>query len=375
MDQSTMFMTRATPARQPQKRVITSARKEQNRVAQKAFRERRKEDRLQKAQRMKQARELLCIRELRPYPAPSPENKQVGLSTCQGPEQNFVSSIDLLSETTQTDDAQLQIPSLITFNPTSQLSIPDISDFNSSISEMSNQSSSHCLHIPVHILTPGPAPLPIDSSADDINNRIEDSTTAVVYNMPTTISNTTSLVPSLPSPFFTHLQFAPVTLFTAMTNNALSLGLDLHRLMTPDYISPFYNPNITHSDDPKLLLTHANSLSPDIPVHLRPTLPQILYPHHPYLDLLPYPALRARLVVLSATMPNVFNELEFKKDVWVHAGLMCWRSVDGPPRPWDMRCWEASPWFLNKWRMLVDGESGEMWKQSRKWWGLRCPVS
>ncbi|KAH8657678.1 hypothetical protein BX600DRAFT_467996 [Xylariales sp. PMI_506] len=175
---------------------------------------------------------------------------------------------------------------------------------------------------------------------------------------------------TLLDPMSKSIQFTQVTLFTAMMNNALSLGFDIARMLTSDYISPFYRP-VTTQYNPATLL--ASVSHPDIPVHLQPTLPQILYPHHPYLDLLPYPPLRAKIIMLSVMMPHTFDQLDFKRDIYVHSGLVCWKS-NGSAQPWDMRNWEAAPWFLSKWRTLVDGENGEIWKHSSWWWTLRDMV-
>jgi hypothetical protein len=172
---------------------------------------------------------------------------------------------------------------------------------------------------------------------------------------------------TLANPVANSIQFTPVTLFSAMMNNALSLGLDIAKMLTADYVSPFYRP-VTSRDDPKALLASASH--PSIPTHLQPTLPQILYSHHPYLDLLPYPLLRARLIVLTNLMPHTFDQFDFKRDIYINGGLVCWKT-NGSAQPWDMRSWEAAPWFLRKWRMLVDGESGDIFKQSKWWWDLK----
>jgi hypothetical protein len=87
------------------------------------------------------------------------------------------------------------------------------------------------------------------------------------------------------------------------------------------------------------------------------------------------PVFRARAITLAATRPHLVNMTELKKDMVVEDGLVLWSPTsssvsshqrDGRGQPWDIRSWEAAPWFLRKWRMLVDGE-GEVWKQSL-WW-------
>jgi hypothetical protein len=215
--------------------------------------------------------------------------------------------------------------------------------------------------------------LALDSvNLNDLSLMHDDSRFQESFAAPTATiaSNTAGLIDisrTLADPITNSIQFAPVTFFSAMVNNALSLGFDVAKLLTAECVSPFHR-LVTPQDDPKVLLASASN--PTIPAHLQPTLPQILYSHPPYLDLLPYPLLRARLIVLTALMPHTFDHFDFKRDIYVNGGLVCWKT-NGSAQPWDMRSWEAAPWFLSKWKMLVDGESGEIWKQSSWWWGLR----
>ncbi|THC98249.1 hypothetical protein EYZ11_002251 [Aspergillus tanneri] len=65
---------------------------------------------------------------------------------------------------------------------------------------------------------------------------------------------------------------------------------------------------------------------PSIPPHLQATLPQVLFPHRPILDLLPWPGLRVHAIMLAATVPMLHDALDFKKDI-IEGGLVC-----SPPR-------------------------------------------
>ncbi|KAF8861107.1 hypothetical protein BDZ45DRAFT_724157 [Acephala macrosclerotiorum] len=131
----------------------------------------------------------------------------------------------------------------------------------------------------------------------------------------------------------------------AYFHNAHCIGLKPQDVLVNR--SPFYKPNSTAADDPQALLAAARK--PWIPNHLQPTLPQILFPHHLYLDLLPFPALRARAITFGASNPQFFNAMEFKKDVF-RDGIHCIRDLDrgGSRQPWGMRSWEAAPWFVKK---------------------------
>ncbi|KAG9229577.1 hypothetical protein BJ875DRAFT_488775 [Amylocarpus encephaloides] len=169
----------------------------------------------------------------------------------------------------------------------------------------------------------------------------------------------------LPDLHGNYLQLPQTSILTACLYNSLSLGINLQDLMTAHFCSPFYRPGTNISDNPRALL--AASYVPSVPEHLQPTLPQILFPHHACFDLIPFPRLRARAIAFAASKPRLFNPLDLKKDV-IHEGLMCWYrgsdSIRGSGQPWDMCSWEIAPWFRNKWRMLLDGEEVQVWKQS-----------
>ncbi|KAJ9158187.1 hypothetical protein NKR19_g3519 [Coniochaeta hoffmannii] len=172
----------------------------------------------------------------------------------------------------------------------------------------------------------------------------------------------------LPDPWRNSIQFTTTTVLNAFLNIALSLGFNLSDLTGSNCLgssiqSPFYRPT-TPGDNPQALLAAARR--PSFPANLQPTLSQILIPHHPFLDLIPFPALRDRAIILAAAVPHLFSMAELKNDVYVHGALVCW--VGGPgAQPWDVHSWEAAPWFLRKWRLVVGSEDGELSRTS-KWW-------
>ncbi|KAL6862537.1 hypothetical protein ACO1O0_002771 [Amphichorda felina] len=164
---------------------------------------------------------------------------------------------------------------------------------------------------------------------------------------------------ALADPHANALQFLPTTSFSAILHNIQSLGLDPQDIITcrPDCLSPFYRPS-TPQDDPTALLTSTIlTLPARAPEHLRPTLTQILVPHHPSFDLIPLPQLRDRAIMLSAAMPEIFNLWELKLDIYQNGGLSVRRHRDGrDSAPWDKTSWVAEPWFLSKWTMIVAEE-------------------
>lgn len=189
-------------------------------------------------------------------------------------------------------------------------------------------------------------------------------------------------------PYLNALQLTFTRTFTAFLHNAISLGFSLNELLRGGatdcqlhgFQSPFYRPDATTQSDASALIATALARHPSTPQHLRPTLPQILFPHHAFLDLLPFPALRARAITLCAAMPQTFDAMKLKVDIYVNQALVCNSEGGNRPsaniesgrrtessennQPWDMRSWKAAPWFLNKWRMLICGDEGEMWNPS-----------
>ncbi|KAI1027703.1 hypothetical protein LB504_011703 [Fusarium proliferatum] len=198
-------------------------------------------------------------------------------------------------------------------------------------------------------------------------------------------SSVKKLEPNFPDLYMNMLQFSPATIFTSCLTNALSLGLDPSVIAncSVEHISPFYQSNLSSSlNHAALIQAGSNILSTfdntSIPVHLRPTMAQILIPHHTSLDLIPIPFLRERAIMLAAAMPHAFNNWELKLDIYERGGLTIWRlkhekgeSVRDTYPPWDMKSWEAAPWFMKKWCMLMGREYDKMCNQSVGWQVVR----
>ena len=168
---------------------------------------------------------------------------------------------------------------------------------------------------------------------------------------------------ALPSPYLNFLDTARTRTLAACIQNARSMGLVISDVMKPFCIAPslFYRPH-SASDDPAALLASASN--PTIPVNLRPTLAQVLYQHPAFLDLIPIPGFRSR-VILSAARKGWskvgvegLDLFELKRDMFQDG--LSWRSYDScnekelERQPWDMKSWEASRWFVKKWRDLMD---------------------
>lgn len=183
----------------------------------------------------------------------------------------------------------------------------------------------------------------------------------IIHRPPTC---TRAVVPAshhtLPDPHANAIEFLPTTIFSALLHNAVALGFNLDEIAScaAGGISPFYRPSTPHDDPASLLSSAVLSLPGVPPENLRPTLTQVLIPHHPSLDLIPLPRLRDRAIALSAAMPHVFDNWELKLDIYTRGGLGVRRRqmVGRACQPWEKEGWVAAPWFLTKWSVIVDEE-------------------
>lgn len=95
-----------------------------------------------------------------------------------------------------------------------------------------------------------------------------------------------------------------------------------------------------------------------LPAAIAPTLQQQAVPHRPYVDMLPWPSLRDR--ILNA--PIAINELELIQDMG-SGDLRIWGCT-----PWDPMGWEVSLDFATKWWFLIDDSivhTTNFWRRQR----------
>ncbi|KAF4973675.1 hypothetical protein FZEAL_9267 [Fusarium zealandicum] len=369
------------------RRALTAARREQNRLAQSAYRKRRKEH----GQKRREApsrpdRE----RPLRPLLREA--SNTVG-SIKGGPgRQKYVQESSEVLDLPPQDYHRLRIATGGRIEPTKQLLQTSLTETESHRTESTSAYlDDTVVSSTVEISPPG--------STDQCQAENDFTIPSLVISVqPSTPGSSIAISPpkhhqnehlKFPDLFMNMRQFLETTLCTAVLQNALSLGVDLERLgnCANEYMSPFYQPNISSVLDPAELLrsSAASATSPrnsNIPIHLRPTLAQVLIPHHVSLDLIPLPFLRERAIMLSAAMPHAFNTWELKVDIYERGGLTIWRHGQLEARgkstrgsssyhPWDMKSWEAAPWFLDKWSLAIGGEESEFHNQSIGWQVVR----
>ncbi|KAL2869455.1 uncharacterized protein BJX67DRAFT_347396 [Aspergillus lucknowensis] len=358
-----------TPAPQSKpsrpKRVITEARKLQNREAQRAYRQRQKE-RAQNLRRPALQKGVSSrYRTIRPSPAVRNDAGGAGICAPTGVEAPHVAqtSVSIPGGDGSQSSAFSSPPrhSTQTALPTDaevadidldggilDILFPETSTTESSLSNGLFDISNHQLSLP---------PPPEENACEEVETS------------PSTPPSNLGL-----TPYRNTLKQTKTHLLSACYHNVSTIGMSIEAFFTMNCFSlcsPFYRP-ATVSDDPKALLETVTASVPFVPANLRPTLPQILIPHHPIFDLIPIPVLRSRAIILSTTVPHLVNIFELKQDIF-EGGLVCWGlgedvmsltrrgSGSGSGHPWDLRSWRVAPWFFDKWKMLLSGDAGDFW--------------
>ncbi|KAL4783917.1 hypothetical protein BJX76DRAFT_328866 [Aspergillus varians] len=245
---------------------------------------------------------------------------------------------------------------------------------------INNISSINAYPAPPPPATPLPsqsAPSPPDSSSSSSPSPEAETTTSPNSNDNDNDNHHHNHHPSdnptaLPDPYSNKLSTLQTFFLSGTMHNAECLGMSIEQFFSLNCASlgsPFYQPLppsvASASIDPKTLLASVIAANPFVPVHLRPTLPQILIQHHPIFDLIPLAGLRSRAIILSAAAPQVVDMVELKKDI-IQGGIVCKGAGSGngggSGQPWDLRSWEVAPWFWKKWRLLLNGEEGgDLW--------------
>ncbi|KAI1302527.1 hypothetical protein F5Y03DRAFT_210891 [Xylaria venustula] len=306
----------APAPKQTKKRVITAARKEQNRLAQRAYRKRHREQKTVQKQTVTPS-----LRRLQP--------RQDNPETLNTPDSPSSSRSDTVLESLR--------------GVVNSLASPSTRDADQTTSDLD-------------VRTPSETDLQsISSQSSPSMSQNEVETVALATVAGSISKGTDGHPPALINMVFrSSLEDYSTTVFRACLSNAICIGIDLAELMYCERpcMSPFYRPAI---QDPTALVTTPSHDS--LPASLRPTPAQILIPHHASMDLIPLPRLRERAILMCAALPRHFSLWEMKIDIYARNALVVQNrdtSSGSAPQPWDMRCWEAAPWFLSKWKMVVD---------------------
>jgi hypothetical protein len=113
------------------------------------------------------------------------------------------------------------------------------------------------------------------------------------------------------------------------------------------------------------------NISTSINSDLVPTPLQYSHPHELYIDIIPFPVFRDRVITLLSMNPPAFDEDELKRDIEAD-GLMVWGTGNVANQGKgtsefvrDKRNWECAKWFTTKWKLLVSGSGME---EQSLWW-------
>ena len=166
----------------------------------------------------------------------------------------------------------------------------------------------------------------------------------------TSLSPDTSLVPTVPD---------AGSLVVVVPNNIREIRRSLHQLFTPIIDIPIIS-------DPQAHLTALANLAPALPYSLKPTQLQLTTPHHAYIDLVPSPALRDRLIAIGPANCNTFlmEVCTIACDIEDHGQMTIWGEDWLNDFSWEFSAavlerWGG--WFLtNEW-----GQRANFWRRQR----------
>ncbi|EED17426.1 conserved hypothetical protein [Talaromyces stipitatus ATCC 10500] len=178
------------------------------------------------------------------------------------------------------------------------------------------------------------------------------------------------------------LEVPPLTLLNAALQVAQRLQI-AELIWDLGAISPFYQGQGTSSSSspslspPSLSMVTTDSssaevaLSATLPTHLRPTSTQLLIPHHPLLDLLPWPSTRDKLIQIFNLPPNLrpktaqspMGLIQLVEDMEDTGGEGV--KVLGSD-PFEPCGWEIGQLMFEKWWWAFDTELVTRSNQARK---------
>ncbi|KAK5092312.1 hypothetical protein LTR70_005594 [Exophiala xenobiotica] len=166
----------------------------------------------------------------------------------------------------------------------------------------------------------------------------------------TSLSSDAALVPSVPD---------HSSLVVVVPNNIREIRRSLHQLFTPII-------DISIISDPQAHLNALASLAPALPYSLKPTQLQLTTPHHAYVDLIPSPALRDRLIAIGPANCNTFlmEVCTIACDIEDSGQMTIWGE------DWlNEFSWEFSAAVLERWGgwLLTNewGQRANFWRRQR----------
>ncbi|KAJ9649919.1 hypothetical protein H2198_010759 [Neophaeococcomyces mojaviensis] len=151
----------------------------------------------------------------------------------------------------------------------------------------------------------------------------------------------------------------PSCLVVLVPNNIREIRRSLHQLFSPIM-------DISVMSDPQTHLTALANLAPGLPYPLKPTQLQLTTPHHVYIDLVPSPTLRDRLIVIGPANCNTF----FMEACTIACEIEDYGQMTIWGEDWlNEFSWEFSAAVLERWGgwLLTDewGQRANFWRRQR----------
>jgi hypothetical protein len=151
----------------------------------------------------------------------------------------------------------------------------------------------------------------------------------------------------------------PTNLVVVVPNNVREIRRTLHRLFTPILEIPVIS-------NPQNHLATLAALTASLPASLRPTELQLSTPHHAYIDMIPSPMLRDRLIAIGPANSNTFmmQACTIACDIEDSGQMTIWGE------DWlNEFCWEFSQSVLERWGgwLLTPewGQRANFWRRQR----------
>lgn len=163
-------------------------------------------------------------------------------------------------------------------------------------------------------------------------------------------SSSEPIIPTVPD---------PGSLVVVVPNNIREIRRSLHHLFSPIIDMPIIS-------DPQAHLAALANLAPNLPYSLKPTQLQLTTPHHAYIDLLPSPSLRDRLIAIGPANCNSFlmEVCTIACEIEDHGQMTVWGE------DWlNEFSWEFSAAVMERWGgWLLTAEWGQranFWRRQR----------
>ena len=129
--------------------------------------------------------------------------------------------------------------------------------------------------------------------------------------------------------------------FNCLAQNAAILGITPEAFLSTHSVSPFYQPFSTPDISPTTI--------PCLPSNLRPSVAQLSYPHQAWIDCVPDPDIRSRIIFAICHKPPLLDGFNLWDDLLAHGN-----SPTCPENQTDgQRNWKLSNQFRNWWQMLL----------------------